>query len=294
MSDVNPRLKMGDNSADAPDYAKQESERLQRDYAELTVTVDDLTTQAEALPEEIPDTDGKGLVADLIKRLRDTARRADALREVEKQPHFRRGQGVDQFFFGLIDRVAKRDRKGRDGVADILQTRLTKYDTRVLLEEQERLRKIAVEAARVAAIQEAKRVRLAQQAETARLAAERARKPETTAAKVEAAEHAEAAASSAAIESEIAGRQAEDTYVDTLRRPADIMRTRTGTGTLSTVAREFYAEIEDVMKLDPAALWPYIALAEKEKALRAWAKATGYKTPMAGAKIGDRPKSVVR
>lgn len=294
MPDLNPRAVMGDNTADAPDYAKIETERLQRDYAALTETVDNLTAEAEALPDEIPDNEVKGTVADLIKRFRDTSRRAEALREVEGQPHFRRKQGVDQFFFSLIDRIAKRDRKGRDGVADILQTRLTRYDTKILLEEQERRRKAAEEAERIAAAARAEESRKAAEAEAARLAAERARKPETVAAKEAIADQAETAAGEARIDTVLADRAAEDRYVETLARPADIMRTRTAAGTLSTVAREFYAEIEDATKLDMAALWPYISISEKEKALRAWAKGTGYRVQMAGAKIGDRPKSVVR
>ena len=142
----NPRAVSGGNLGNnAPDFARQEVERLEQDYALVAKTAEDLIAEAEPLPEEIPDDDGKGIVVDLIKRMRDTSARAEALRVTEKEPHYRRGQGVDQFFFGIIDKLARRDRKNKPGVADTLQARLTRYDTRKLEEERARLRRIAEE-----------------------------------------------------------------------------------------------------------------------------------------------------
>ncbi len=293
MPDLNPRAVTGGN-VDAVDYAKEETERLQRDYGALAETVESLEAEAGKVPEAIADDEQKGVVVDLIKLIRDAKGRIEALHGVEKQPHLRRGQGVDQFFFGLWDRLAKRDKKNRDGIADALGAKLTAYDVRVLAEETERRRKAAEEAARVAAAAEADRVRKEQEAEAARLAAERARLPETTAAKAAVAEEREAAAGSARVEEAVAASAAEDAYVATLARPADVMRTRTGSGTLATMQQEAFAEVEKADLLDKDKLWPYVAFAEKEKALRAWAKGTGHNEQMAGAKIGRRPKSAVR
>lgn len=291
----NPRAVIGGNLGnDAPDFARQEVDRLEQDYALVAKTADDLIAEAEPLPAEIPDDDGKGVVVDLIKRMRDTAARAEALRVTEKEPHFRRGQGVDQFFFRIIDRLARRDRKNREGVADTLQSRLTRYDTRKLEEERARLRRIAEEEARKAREAKAEEDRKTREAEEKRLAAERARKPETKEVKAAEAEQAEIAASDAAVETQIADRAAEEAYVGTLAKPADLMRTRTQGGTLSTVARENYAEIVDASKLDVAKLWPFVSLDAKEKALKAWARNTGFGQQMDGAAIGSRPKSVVR
>lgn len=291
----NPRAVIGGNLGnDAPDFARQEVDRLEQDYALVAKTAEDLIAEAEPLPEEIPDDDGKGVVVDLIKRMRDTAARAEALRVTEKEPHFRRGQGVDQFFFRIIDRLARRDRKNREGVADALQARLTRYDTRKLEEERARLRRVAEEEARKAREAKAEEDRKTREAEEKRLAAERARKPETKEVKAAEAEMAEIAASEAAVETQIADRAAEEAYVGTLAKPADLMRTRTQGGTLSTVARENYAEIVDASKLDVAKLWPFVSLDAKEKALKAWARNTGFGQQMDGAAIGSRPKSVVR
>lgn len=294
MPDLNPRAVMGANVQPEIDYAREESERLASEYAALAETAANLEAEAEAVPVPIPDEAVKATVVDLIKRVRDTKVRIEAIHGVEKQPHLRRGQGVDQFFFGLWDRLLKRNRTARDGIGDMLGKELTAYDTRVLLAEQERRRKAAEEAARIAAAAEAERIRKEQEAEAARLAAERARKPETTAAKTEIAEQIAEQASEARIDATVAERKAEDLYVETLARPADIMRTRTAAGTLSTMATETYAEIEDAAKLDATKLWAYVSFDAKQKALNAWAKSTDWRQPMDGAKIGRRPKSTVR
>ncbi len=293
LIDSNPRATPGDNTQ-AIDYAGEETKRLLRDYADFDTNVAELLEEAAKVTVPIADDAEKGTVVDLIKRLRDMGKRLAGIHEVEKQPHYRRGQAVDQFFFGLIDTLAKREKRNRNGAADTLGEALTAYDVRKLAEEQERrrleLEAAEREAARLRKIEEDK----AREAEEARLAAERARKPETTAAKVEIADAAEQGASSARVETVVAEAAAEEKYVATLARPADIMRTRTAGGTMSTMAEVNYAEVVDATKLDMAKLWPFIKLEAKEQALRAWANNTGHREQMAGASIGKRPKSQVR
>ena len=96
------------------------------------------------------------------------------------------------------------------------------------------------------------------------------------------------------METELAIGKAEQAHIDTLAKPADIMRTRGTDGTLSTMATEPFAEVTDRDQLDKAKLWPFFTDEAIEKALRAWAKTTGHKVSMDGASIGKRPKSVVR
>ena len=294
MSEANnPRAAIGSNTPDAVDYAKEESERLQRDYAELANTVFDLKEKGEAITE-INDADDKSVVVDLIKNQRDAVKRAIGLHELEKTPHYRRGQGVDNFFFGLVDLLLKRDKKNRDGEGDRLNKLLTEYDVRMLAEENERRRKAAEEAARIEAARMEAQRKAEAAAEEARLKAERARTAATTAAKEATAREAEEAASAARIEAAVATAKAEEAHVATLARPSDIMRTRTDTGTLSTMQQETYAEIENAALLDPAKLWAYIKFDAKQSALTQWAKSTDFREPMTGAKIGRRPKSQVR
>jgi hypothetical protein len=283
---------IGDNTQTI-DYAKEEHDRLAVDYANYAVMVDELRDEASTISIPIS-VETKGKVTSLIKRVRDLASRINGLRELEKMPHYRRGQGTDQFFFGLIDLLAKRDRKAKDGFGDVLQRALDDLDNRLLLEEQARRRAIAEAAQREADRLAAEEREKARVAEETRLAAERARKPETIAAKEAVADQAQAEAVDAQIGATIAEGKAEDAYVATLARPADLMRTRGDDGTLSTMAREGYAEVVDAAKLDRDELWPFISLDAKEKALRQWARNTGHTKQMTGAAIGFRNKSRVR
>lgn len=283
------------HNVDAPrDYSKEEVERLSKDYAEHIRTAEGLIEEAANF-HSIENDDDKKACADIIKRTRDFGKRLDGLHELEKNPHLRRGQGVDQFFFGMIGRLFKRQRRDNDGSGDVLQNMLTAYDNKKLAEEQERRR---LEAQRLQR-EEDERKRIAaeeaRKAEEARLAAERARNPERKEEKAAIADKAEQAASSAAVEVAVAEGKAEEAHIATLAKPADIMRSRDqNTGTMSTVRREAYAEVEDQAKLDKEALWAFVPFEAKEKALKAWAKSTGHNQQMDGARIGFRNKSVVR
>lgn len=295
MTDINPRAVMGSNlSPDAPDYAKMEVERLAKDYGELVVNVKALIEEAKEVPRPFPDKDTRDGAASLIKRIRDAKVRVEGFHEIEKQEFLRRGQGVDNFFFRLWDTLMRRDKKNKPGAADILQAELTDYDTKVLEAERARRQREADEQERIAreAAQKAEQER--QAAEEARLAAERARKPEIVEAKEAVADQKEVAASESKVEAVIAQGRAEDAHIATLARPADIMRNRGDDGTLSTMATEPYAVVEDDTLLDKEKLWPFISLEAKEKALRGWARNNGHTVQMAGAKIGKKPKSVVR
>lgn len=282
---------------EAPDYAKVEVERLQSEYAEHIKAGDELIAAANEITK-ISNDDDKAVVVDLIKRIRDLKKRLEGVHELEKMPHYRRGQGVDNFFFGMIDKLLKRAKPNKPGEGDRLGDLLTAYDARKLAEEQERRRKEAAEAARKEREAQLERERIEREAEEARLAAERARKPETQAAKIEVAQQVEQQASAARIEETIAAQEAERAHVETLAKPADILRTRTEAGTLSTMAQEPFAEIVDRNKLDLEKLRPYFAAADLQKALNGYARAQAYSddpsVQIAGARFGKRAKSVVR
>ena len=282
---------IGDN-IQTIDYAAEEVERLQHDYAHIPKSIEELKAEAAAIALPINDNDTKGVVMSLIKRMRDQAKAIAGIHELEKAPHYRRGQGVDQFFFALHEELLRRNRTGKPGIADTLNAALTDYDNRLLAAEQER-RRLEAEKARKEAEAKAKaEAEARRKAEEAAAAAERARK---------AKEAKEAKASDAAVqvavtsaEATSAADRAEEAYIETLAKPADLMRTRGSDGTLGTMKREPYAEIVDATKLDMATLWPFISMDAKEKALRAWAKTTGHNQQMTGAAIGFRNKSQVR
>ena len=290
---VNPRAVAGDN--EAPDYAQQVTERMRDEYGQVEKTVAELLDEARELPKAIDNDETKGKFTQLIKRFRDVKIRLEAFHAKEKEPFFRGGQAVDQYFFGMIDKCMRRNKTNNPGAADVLGKRLTEYDDRIEAERRAKLAREAEEARRIAEAARREEERLAREAEEARLAAERARVPEKIAEKEAVATVKEVAADAATVEVAVATAKAEDTHIATLVKSADLMRHRDEeSGTLSTRAMEKYAEVVDRNKLDFIKLAPFFNMDAVEKALRGWAANTGYTQSMDGAAIGKRPKSVVR
>jgi hypothetical protein len=288
---------IGDNTQ-AIDYAAEETDRLRRDYTPLADSVEQLLASATAIPLPIAGPDDKAVVAKTIKDLRDMKQRVEGVREIEKIPHLRRGQAVDQFFGALRIALLKDNKRDRDAIGDTLQAALTDYDNKLLAEEQERRRLAAEKAAREAREKAAAEAKAREEAEAKRLAAERAKLAETKAAKAEVADKADETASVATIEAKLAETKAEEAYVETLARPADIMRNRGADGVMTTMAKEKFAEITDVNALDIVALRPFIKIEALEQALRGLAASRGYsndeRMQISGAIFGTRNKSQVR
>ena len=288
---INPRAAIGDN---APDFAAIETSRLEGDYADLGPKVSELLDEARAIPAVIDDRETALRAGAIVKRISDVTKRLEEIRKVEGEPHLRRGNAVNAFFFGFFEKLQRRNKTDRPGAADVLNARISDYQDRVRVAEEAERRRVAeeerkkAEAARLAAEEAARKVREAEEA------AARARKPENKAAKQEEAAAAERAAMTLASEAAAATDRAQEAHIQTLAKPADMVRDRGDDGVLLTSKREAYAIITDAAKLDKEALWPFIGLDAKEKALRAWAKNNGHATPMPGAEVGFRNKGVVR
>lgn len=285
---------IGDN-IQAVDYFKDEVNRLKLDYTYFETLVDDLIEESK--PIQIVDSpETKETVKELIGKMRDTLKRLGGTHEAEKAPNLERGRADDSFFFALMDKLGRRYKKDKEGESDRLNRLLTEYDLRLLAEEQERRRKAAEEAAEIARKKEQERRKAEQEAEEKRLAAERARKPENIVAKTGLAELASDAASQRRIEEQLAAAKAEEAYIATLAKPADIMRERTDAG-LSSMGTENFHEVIDRKILDLEALRPYFSADALDKALGAYARANSYSSDasvqIAGARFGKRAKSKV-
>lgn len=291
MTDANPRAVIGDNQSAA--YGERVAEQLRGTYESLSKEVAMALEEARDLAPTVENDATMSVYARVIKRLRDLTGRIEAFHKAEKEPHLRGGQAVDSYFFSLWDKVARRSKTSKPGAADVLQVRLDAYNQRKLVEEQQRRRAAAAEAERVAREAREKAERESRAAEESRLAAERARKKETIESKGAIATQAEQQAAASTIDAGLAAGKAEDAYIETLAKPADIVRTRTEDA-IVTMAQEPYAEVVDYDLLDREKLWPFINDDAKAKALRAWAKTTGYRVSMPGASVGKRAKSVVR
>jgi hypothetical protein len=298
----NPRAAIGGNNpplarsiaAETGDFAQVVTAFLEEEYRQYPLQLEALLEGAHSLPETITTPEDKEATATVVKQLRDLKSKFDAFQKKEKQPYLRGGQAVDQYFFGMIDKIARRSRENRAGAADVLLKRITDYDNRLIAEENERRRLAAAEAARIAEAARKKAAEEARVAEEARQAAERARNEQRRQERQAEAQTAETQASASHVEAEVTTARAEEAHIATFVKPAEIARHRSLDGTLSTVQQEKYAVLVDRDRLDKDKLWPFIAVAEIEKALRAWAKTTDYNVQMEGAEIGRRNKSVVR
>lgn len=292
---TNPREKIGGNNNEI-DYLADETARLQSDYAELTTTIDRLVAEADRQPATINDDETSGVVSALVIKIKDAAGRAEAYRVAEKEPSLRKGEACDNHFNGQKERCVKRQgvKNAKPGAADILYAKVHDWNMRKLAAEQERLRVAAAkaEAERFAA-EQAERKRIAE-AEAARVAAEKARV--RVEEKTSVAEVKEAIAADARVETMIATDKANQAEIRTFAKPADLVRTRHETGVMSTMATEAYCEVIPGAEhmLDMVKLWPLVSDAEKAKALRKWADLTDHKVMMDGAKIGRRPKTMLR
>lgn len=285
---------MGDNVQTS--VFEAETEHLKTEYGYLADTVEAHLAESRPIiainsPEE------KDTVTSLMKKMRETWKRIEGVHEAEKAPHWERCRANDGFFFGLMEKLGRRDKKAKKGEGERLNDLLTDYDLRVLKAEQERRRKEAEEAARIARAAEEARLKAEREAEEARLAAERARLEHTKAAKEAVAEVKEEVASTTRVDEAVAVERAETTYIETLAAPKDIMRQRSDAGVTSGMADEKFAEITNLKELDLEALRPYFTKDMCEKALRSFAAAQGYSSDesvqIAGARFGKRPKSRV-
>jgi hypothetical protein len=296
---LNTRVVPGSN--EAPDYAKQVTERLADEYVGLTNTLNELLGEAREMPKEVAAEADALMLGALIKRLRDLDGRAESVRTLEKEPYLRGGNAVDSFFNSMRDKIGRRvktDRKSAAGAIDILQARIDAFQERRLAEERARREaeeRAAREAARNAAEEAA---RIAKEAAEKAAAAERARKPENQAARAAEAARLEKEASIAHTQAEQALEKAEDARISTLAKPADMARLRgsdqSGAGVTLTMKQEPYAIVTDRYQLDMKKLLPFFTDAEIEKALRQWAKTTGHREKMEGAEIGFRNAGVTR
>lgn len=287
----NPRAIVGDNRA--PDYAQRVTDEMREQYRETELRVAELIASANGLPDLVDD-ESMGPWAKLIKDAKDEERRLDALREAEKAPYFRAAQAVDGYFNSLRERLVRKNRASKPGLADTLQRDVDEYFQRKLAAEQERRRREAEETARIEREKREAEYRAQQEAEEAVRAAERARKPESIEEKRATAVEAQAAAAATKAAAALAATAAEDARIATLAKPADIVRTRVDEGPLVTMGTDLYAIVENYTMIDLETLRPFITHAAIDQALRGWARSTGFSIQMQGARIGRRPKTVVR
>lgn len=295
MASDNPRAITGGNRPpEQTDWAKDETDRIVRDYDHALREVDVVLAEARELPNPVSSQDDVGKYSDLVVRMRDLKKRLDSYRTLEKNPHMRRGEAVDQLFFTQISKLEARSKTDPKGAMDVLTKRVNEYQTKIAeeerrrrLEEQEQLRKIAAaaEAARLA--EETKASEVAE-------AADRARKPEKVEALQETAHQHKVNAEVARVSEDAARTAHSEAKVAAAAKPADLVRTRSDGGTLATMRQVGFCEIVDASQLDKEKLWPFLKQEHILMALKTWAKTMSHKHQMTGAIIEMRNDTVFR
>ena len=273
-----------------PDYAKEETARLEREFVNLKAEVADALEAARKLPATVEDQETADRYTAVINRIVDLNKKTNGIREAEKTPWLRRSDAVDSFFFGLMERLLRRKKTDNAGGGDVLNARLHDYNLRRLAEEKarrEEAERIAREAERK--LREEREAREREQAE-AEARARRARSEETRKAAEEAAEKARKEAADRAAEEEVARAQRQEAEAAARAKPADLVRERHSEG-MNTMVLEWHVEVLDAMALDVKALQPFIPADAWEKAAKNWAKVTQFKKTMPGLLIEQRPKT---
>src|SRR5207253_6692491 len=100
----------GPGHNEAPDYAQQVTQRMAAEYAEVIKTLDSLLGEARAQPSLIESDQDALNCGAVIKRFRDLDQRLENVRVVEGEPYLRSKNAIDAFFFGLRDKIGRRNK----------------------------------------------------------------------------------------------------------------------------------------------------------------------------------------
>lgn len=253
-----------------PDLAKDVTERLGRDYANLNERVDAFSEEANLLPPSVDSKEAHDEYVDLIAKMRGSIKDIDAIRVAEKDPHLKSERAIDGYFFGLSKRLER--------VRNLLADRVESYLRKVADEERRKREAAAAEERRRAE-------------ELRREEADRARKAEEARRRDHRELHT-AAAGEAAFEAGVAEQRADEADQAAAAKPADLARTRSTTGTLSTLKSEWVGKIEDMDAIPLEKLRPYISTDSIEKAVRSFVKNGGRQLP--GVRIYETEKAMIR
>lgn len=232
---------------------------LAENYASLAADVDAIAVRANDAPRAVTSDDDLGRVGDLVKDVRLVAKRVDAARVAEKEPHLTAGREIDAFFKGMAERL--------DRIGKTLESRATEYQRAKAAEERRRRE----EEARKAREEEERQREIAARAAEANRSASAAK-----------AEH----------KAEVAGERAREAEAAAQAKAADLTRTRSETGTVATARTEWAFELIDATAIPLEPLRPYIPRADLEKAIRSFVRMGGRE--LAGVRIYEDVRASFR
>lgn len=233
-------------------------DQLALDHRDLSARLEALEHAANNQPDAIDDDDEQGELQDCVKDLDAFGKYIEAMRENVKAPYLTASRVVDGFFKQyLTARITlARERLARIG-GDYLRRK----------EAAERSRREA-EARRLRDEEQKRRAEAQEQERKAQALRERDKPAIVPEIQANTATNVANAIGSAAWEAEQLARA----------RPADLARTRSTAGSLGTLQTFWDFEIDNLETVDKDKLWPYIARAEKEKAVRAFIRSNAPET----------------
>lgn len=253
-----------------PDVAKEILDRLDVDYANLPALVIEYEDAAKNLPQKVDDKTSHDTCADLVAKMRGSFKHIEATRVTEKEPFLKSERAIDGFFDPLKQRL--------EALAKILTRRVQVYLDQKANEERQ-----AREAEARKAREEAEWLRR-EQADRERLA-EESRRRDHREQHLKVADEAAGQAATAEAQADEADRAAE-------AKPADLARTRSDKGTLSTLKAEWTHATEDLDLVPLETLRPYIPVDVIEKAIKSYVRMGGRQLP--GVRIYETNKAVIR
>lgn len=299
------------------DYAKLETERLERDHAGLAATFKRLKSEGAAIPRPFDKVTALQ-AGGIIKAARDLSNTMESIRKVEVEPHLRRQNSINTFFGGFTEAIQPENKNKRltsPGLIDELQAEINAHQDRVEAEvraqqaqeaaDRARIAREAQEAADRAAEADRKATREAQEAAD-RIA--RAKSDETRAQRQAEADAAArianeqaAAAKKAEVDARTANERHEDAHIATLSMSKDIVhakgQTAEGGGVTLTKTTEKIARVLDRSKIPAASkavLFDLLTDVEVDKAVRSYAVKTSYMAEIPGCLITVRQTGVTR
>lgn len=261
------------------------ADALTRDFAYLDTALAEIEQQYKSVPPVCEDEEDLEVMRSAVKRFQGAHKRLEAVRVEAKEPYLEACRLTDSHFKVRMTRV--------EGWQTDIEGRAHRFLKKKEAEERARLEEEALqaaEAARTAA--EAARV-----AEQERIAAEQENLAEafaetsspTTVPDVSAARIEETTLRTEAIQK---GNDALKAQAAASAKPADLARTRTGTG-LSTLAEVWKFEIEDLSAVDLNGLRDHIPLADVEKAIARFVKIHKGDRPLKGVRVYSDTKPLM-
>lgn len=250
----NPRAVAGDNRP--PTFREEMSEK----YGSVFAALEPLADMADEAPEKITGPDELDRASNIVRDCRKLWKEIDEARDKEKRPHLDAEREIDAFFKTRMAAVKR--------VQDTMQARADAYQAEV-----DRL-------ARAKALAEAR-------------AAEAEAKRQSDLAAAEAARNRPQAAATHMRKSEEMATRAEEALFAQQASAADVTRIRSEGGTTSATT-EWLFEITDYQSIDLNVLRAYIPRERIEMAIKALLKVHKNTVPVAGVRIFQKTKAVIR